>query len=179
MWCFDCEVFYKDWLFVFIDVDDTSKRKIIINNEQELIDFYNENKHEIFAGYNARSYDQFIVKAILCGENPKKVNDYIILLDNKGATYSKKFKEVEILIYDCMIDKMKSLKQLEGFMGNDIRETSVDFKINRKLTQEEIEKTVKYCTHDVEQTIEVYKQQPEEFESQTSLIDAFNFQRIT
>ena len=31
-----------------------------------------------------------------------------------------------------------SLKQLEGFLGNEIKETSVPFDIDRKLTEEEI-----------------------------------------
>lgn len=174
MWCFDCEVFHSDWMFVFIDTEDLTKRKIIVNDPEELLSFYEENKNEVFAGYNARSYDQFILKAILCGEDPKKVNDYIIVSGMKGGNYSKKFKDIDILIYDCMIDKMKSLKQLEAFMGNDIRETSVSFDIKRKLTEEEIDVTLKYCIHDVEQTIEVYKRQPEEFESQTSLVKAFD-----
>lgn len=39
-------------------------------------------------------------------------------------------------------------------MGNDIKETSVPFSIDRKLTDEEIAETVKYCKHDVEQTIQ-------------------------
>jgi hypothetical protein len=174
MWCFDCEVFFKDWMFVFIDPEDLNRREIIINDSEKLNDFYNNNKEQIFVGYNARSYDQFIFKAILCGIDPKKVNDYIIIDGNKGGTFSKKFKDIELLIYDCMIDKTKSLKQLEAFMGNDIRETSVDFNLTRKLTKEEIELTVKYCTHDVEQTIEVFKRQPEELESQTSLVEAFD-----
>jgi hypothetical protein len=174
MWCFDCEVFYKDWMFVFIDTNDGNKRKIIINNTDELVSFYENNKNQVFIGYNARSYDQFIFKAILCGIDPKKVNDFIIIDGNKGGQYSKKFKDIELLIYDCMIDKTKSLKQLEAFMGNDIRETSVDFNIKRKLTESELELTKKYCIHDVEQTIEVFKRQPEELESQTSLVEAFN-----
>lgn len=174
MWCFDCEVFYKDWMFVFIDTENYSNREIIVNNRDLLIKFYEKNKENIFIGYNARSYDQFIFKAILCNIDPKKVNDFIILEGNKGGQYSKKFKDIELLIYDCMIDKTKSLKQLEAFMGNDIRETSVDFNIQRKLTDSELELTKKYCIHDVEQTIEVFKKQPEELESQTSLVEAFN-----
>lgn len=170
---FDCEVFKHDWMFVFIDSDDITKRKIIINDVDELAQFYEENKGEILGGYNARSYDQFIMKAILCGENPKKVNDYIIN-GGKGGNFSKKFKDIDLLIYDVMIDKMKSLKQLEGFMGNDIRETTVPFDIDRKLTKSEIDDVIKYCVHDVEQTIEVFKRQPEELESQKSLVAAFD-----
>jgi hypothetical protein len=161
-------------MFVFIDTEDLNKREIIINDSEKLKDFYSKNKDQIFVGYNARSYDQFIFKAILCGINPKKVNDYIIVEGNKGGTFSRKFKDIELLIYDCMIDKSKSLKQLEAFMGNDIRETSVSFNLTRKLTKEELELTKKYCIHDVEQTLEVFKKQPEELESQTSLVKAFN-----
>lgn len=174
---FDVEVFKKDWMFVFIDSDDTNKRRIIINNAEELATYYEENKEEIFGGYNARSYDQYIFKAILSGEDPKKVNDYIVN-GGKGGNYSKKFKDIDLLIYDVMIDKTKSLKQLEGFMGNDIRETTVPFDIDRKLTDEEIQEVVKYCVHDVEQTIEVFKRQPEELESQKALVSAFDLPTI-
>lgn len=170
---FDCEVFKKDWMFVFIDVD-TLEKTIIINDSDKLKAYYEKNKNCIFGGYNARSYDQFIFKGILCDENPKKINDYIIVKNQKGGTYSKKFKDIPLLIYDCMIDKMKSLKQLEGFMGNDIRETTVPFDINRKLTSSELEEVKKYCIHDVEQTIEVFNRQKEELESQTSLVEAFD-----
>ena len=42
-------------------------------------------------------------------------------------------RKIQLFNYDIMIDKTKGLKQLEGFMGNDIRETSVNFNIERKL----------------------------------------------
>lgn len=170
---FDVEVFEYDWMFVFIDSDDPTKREIIINDSERLEDFYETHKNEIFGGYNARSYDQYIFKAILTGENPKKVSDYIIN-GGKGGNYSSMFKTIELLIYDVMVDKMKSLKQLEGFMGNDIRETTVPFNIDRKLNEDELEEVMRYCVHDVEQTIEVFKRQPEELESHKSLISAFN-----
>ena len=173
MECFDCEVFAKDWMFVFINIDDPNKREIIVNDPDRLRAFYESHREKIFVGYNSRSYDQYIFKAILCGIDPKKINDYIIQ-GGKGAFFSVKLKDIKLLVYDCMVDKTKSLKQLEAFMGNDIRETSVDFNLNRKLTAEEIELTKRYCTHDVEQTIEVFKRQPEEFESQKSLVEAFN-----
>lgn len=170
---FDCEVFKEDWLFVFIDSEDSTNRNIIVNDSDKLKEFYEKNKDEIFGGYNARSYDQYIFKAILCDENPKKVNDYIINGMN-GGSYSKDFSNINLLIYDVMIDKMKSLKQLEGFMGNDIRETTVPFDINRKLNEKELQEVIKYCTHDVEQTIEVFKRQPEELESQKALVATFD-----
>jgi hypothetical protein len=66
-----------------------------------------------------------------------------------------------------------SLKQLEGFLGNDIRESDVPFNIERKLTPNEIQSVFKYCRHDVEQTMEVFINRVEEFESQMGLIKAF------
>ena len=38
------------------------------------------------------------------------------------------------------------------------------FRKLRKLTQEELDETVLYCTHDVEQTIEIFLQRKEEFD---------------
>lgn len=58
-------------------------------------------------------------------------------------------------------------------MGNDIRETSVPFDIDRKLTPAEIAETVKYCTHDVEQTIEVFLRRKVEFDAHLALIKIF------
>ena len=34
-------------------------------------------------------------------------------------------------------------------MGNDIRETSVDFNTRKKLTHEQLKEVIKYCKHDV------------------------------
>jgi len=59
-------------------------------------------------------------------------------------------------------------------MGNNIKESSVPFDIDRKLTQEELDETVKYCRHDVEQTIEVFLQRSEEFDASRELIKLFN-----
>ncbi len=45
-----------------------------------------------------------------------------------------------------------SLKAIEGHIGMDICESEVDFTLERKLTQEELEDTIKYCKHDVDAT---------------------------
>ena len=65
------------------------------------------------------------------------------------------------------------LKSFEGFMGNNIKETSVPFNIDRKLTEEEIAETVKYCKHDVEQTIQVFLKRTEEFNTMMYFIKHF------
>lgn len=176
MFTYDFEVFKHDWLVVFID-NDTLEKTIIVNDADKLRQFYNDNIDEIFIGYNSRNYDQFIFKAIMLDLNPKKINDYIITKGMHGGMFDKRLSDIPLLNYDCQIDKLKSLKQLEGFMGNDIRETSVPFDINRKLTKDEIDEVITYCIHDVEQTMEVFNAQIEEFDSHTSLVKAFNLDK--
>ena len=48
-----------------------------------------------------------------------------------------------------------SLKKIEANLGLDIRESTVPFTIDRKLTENEIKDVVFYCNHDVNTTIEV------------------------
>ena len=166
---YDFEVFKYDWLVVVLDM--TAKKKhVIINAPDELKALYEQNINDIWVGFNSRHYDQYIFKAILCGFDPKKVNDYIILKGNPGWKYSSLFREYPLNNYDVMMNIDRGLKVFEGFMGNSIKETSVDFNINRKLTPEEIKEIVKYCTHDVEQTVQVFLQRKADFEAHLSLV---------
>jgi DNA polymerase len=59
-------------------------------------------------------------------------------------------------------------------MGNNIKETSVPFDIDRKLTPEEIEQTIFYCRHDVQQTIEVFIRRVQEFYTMLYFIKHFH-----
>ena len=169
---YDFEVFKEDWLVVIIDMGKKQKH-IIINDTAELERVYKENVNEIWVGYNNVHYDQYIMKAILCGFDPKRVNDFIIEKGNPGWKFSSLFKNISMVNYDVMLGNDKGLKSLEGFMGNDIRESSIPFTISRKLTQMEIEETVKYCTHDVEQTIEVFMKRIDEFNTMMFFIKHF------
>lgn len=166
-------MFKYDWLVVLIDV---LKRKeaVIINNPKELEEFYQKNKGEIWIGFNSRHYDQYILKGILAGFDPKDINDYIIIKDMPGWKYSSVFREYPLNNYDVMSGIDRGLKAFEGFMGNDICESSVPFDIDRKLTEAEIAETVKYCHHDVEQTMEVFLQRKSDFEAQMGLLQMFN-----
>ena len=152
---YDFEVFKYDWLVVVMDMT-TRKTHVIINSPEELEALYKANIKEIWCGFNSRHYDQYILKAILCGFDPKKVNDYIIVRGNPGWKYSSLFKQFPLLNYDVMLGTDRGLKSFEGFMGNDIKESSVPFDIDRKLTEEEIAETVKYCKHDVSNTVQVF-----------------------
>lgn len=169
---YDFEVFKKDWLVVIINPIEQTK-VVIVNDKDKLKAYYDEHKNQIWVGYNSRSYDQYILKAILLGFDPKEVNDFIILQERKGWEFSSLFNRIQLFNYDTK-DSYHGLKTLEGFMGNDIRETSVDFNIQRKLTEEEIQKTIVYCTHDVEQTMEVFLRTKPVFDAQMDLLKTFD-----
>lgn len=169
---YDFEVFAYDWLVVVMDMT-AKKTHVIINSPEELEALYKANIREIWCGFNSRHYDQYILKAILCGFDPKKVNDYIITKGNPGWKFSSLFRQFPLWNYDVMLNTDVGLKSFEGFMGNDIKETSVPFNIDRKLTPEEIAETVKYCKHDVEQTVQVFLKRTEEFNTMMYFIKHF------
>lgn len=169
---YDFEVFKYDWLVVVMDMT-AKKTHVIINSPEELEALYKANIKEIWVGFNSRHYDQYILKAILCGFDPKKVNDYIIIKGNPGWKFSSLFRQFPLWNYDVMLNTDVGLKSFEGFMGNDIKETSVPFNIDRKLTPEEIAETVKYCKHDVEQTVQVFLKRTEEFNTMMYFIKHF------
>lgn len=169
---YDFEVFAHDWLVVVMDMT-AKKTHVIINSPEELEALYKANMREIWCGFNSRHYDQWILKAILCGFDPKKVNDYIIVKGNPGWKFSSLFRQFPLWNYDVMLGTDVGLKPFEGFMGNNIKETSVPFNIDRKLTEEEIAETVKYCKYDVEQTIQVFLKRTEEFNTMMYFIKHF------
>lgn len=169
---YDFEVFMGDWMVVILN--PVSNTKMVIANDREALRaYYRRHRDEIWVGYNSRVYDTFILKAILIGLNPKMVSDEMIVGGKSGWSICRDFSDIQLYNFDIM-DKMKSLKQLEAFMGNDIRETSVPFDIDRPLTEDEVEETVKYCTHDVEQTIEVFRRRKSDFDAHMSTIDTFH-----
>lgn len=170
---YDFEVFQYDWLVV---VKDTSTRTTyeIVNSSDELKALYEKNKKEIWCGFNSRHYDQYIFKAILCGFEPKKVSDYIIVEENPGWKFAPTlFRNIPFFNYDVMLGTDRGLKSFEGFMGHNIKETSVPFDIDRKLTDAEIRETFKYCNHDVNHTIEVFLKRTEEFNTMMYFIKHF------
>lgn len=170
---YDFEVFKEDWLVVIINLYEKTET-IIVNDKKKLEEYYEAHKNEIWVGYNNNHYDQYILKAILCDFDPKEVNDFIIAKGKYGWQFSSMFKKIPMYNYDVIYRNDRGLKSLEGFMGNNIKETSVPFDINRKLTPEEIAETIKYCKHDVEQSVEVFFERKSDFDAHMGLIKMFN-----
>lgn len=171
---YDFEVFAHDWMVVVINPVARDER-VIINDVDALVALYEERKRDIWVGYNNLHYDQFIFKGILCGFDPKAINDFIIAEGHKGWQYSSVLRRVYMVNYDVFHHRTdRGLKTLEAYLGNDICETTVPFDIDRKLTEAEIAETVKYCRHDVEQTIEVFMQRKSEFDARMDLLKMFD-----
>ena len=151
---YDCEVFAHDWIVVFKDYE-TKHFTVIHNDNTALRACIDDNS--VYCGFNSKSYDQYIIKAICAGfipEEVKQVNDWIIA-GNQGwecpLLNGVRFWFNNIDIKDDMQMGL-SLKAIEGHLGMDICETEVDFTLERKLTREELDSTVFYCMHDVDAT---------------------------
>lgn len=170
---FDFEVFKHDWLVVAIDPIN-KKEHVIVNNRKQLEELYSHYKRDIWVGYNCRNYDQYILKGIMLGFDPKRINDWIIVKNRKGWEFSSMFNKIHLNVYDTMPNIPVSLKVLEGFQGYSIHESSVPFDINRKLTERELQETIQYCRFDVLNTIEVFMKRRNEFDSQMQLVKTFN-----
>lgn len=162
---FDCEVFACDWLVVTFDGKDFT----YIENDKELLQqYYEKHKYDLWIGYNCKGYDQYIIKAILLGINPKLVNDWIIKEGKAGWQFANKFKDIELNIYDCMVFG-KSLKQLESYLGVNIHETDVNFDIKRPLTEDEKRLNREYCRDDVYNTALVFQHTQDDFKAHMGL----------
>ena len=169
---YDFEVFKRDWLVVYIDTEKHIE-KAIVNNVDELRQLYAENSSNIWVGFNNKHYDQYIFKGILLGMNPKEINDKIIAEGKEGWQISRQFNKVPMINYDVFATKSLGLKTLEAFMGVNIKESDVDFKLDRKLTDEEIAETIKYCTSDIDNTFEVFMHRINNFNAMHGIIKAF------
>lgn len=171
---YDFEVFKDDWLTVILDMDNKEEH-VIINDPEGLKEFHEQHTKDIWCGFNNVHYDQYILKGILCGFNPKEINDFIIKDNQAGWKYSDLFKKVPLISYDVMLGTDRGLKWFEGSLGNSVMESSVPFDLDRKLTEQEIQETVEYCRHDVEQTVEVFMNRIDEYNTKMYFIKHFKF----
>ena len=158
LYIFDFEVFAYDWLVVFKCVE-TGDFTVFHNDNDGLKEFMREDI--LLAGFNNKHYDNHILKAILCGAEPalvKEINDYIMSGKNGWEHWFLRENKAYFNSFDLRDDMQDglSLKSIEAHLGMDIRESDVDFNIDRPLTPEELEETTLYCKHDVTATEQLY-----------------------
>ncbi|QEL53348.1 hypothetical protein [Enterococcus phage phiNASRA1] len=156
---FDIEIFKHDSLFVFRDY--FTKEWFVINNDlEELRKFYLEYRDSMFIGYNNASYDNNVMRGYLQGKNAYQMSKTIIESDNRGLVY-KMFDSHKTPLFGMDLyqdNKGFSLKEHSAFLGINIKETEVDFDMDRPLTDEEKEKNVVYCMNDVLATEKRFEQ---------------------
>ena len=169
---YDWEVFKYDSLVVIVDPVNRNEY-VFANDRVGFIKFYNEHKNDIWVGFNSRDYDSWITKAVIADFNPYDMNDWIINKKRKGWEFSSILRDVQLYDFDCFTGYY-GLKTLEAFQGNNIKESSVPFNINRKLTPQELAETISYCKTDVYETIKVFLKRKEEFDAQMALLKEFN-----
>ena len=155
----DTEVFAYDWIAVFLDVSSGTFQ--VYHNDNLRVSVMLSQPDVIFCGYNNKHYDNHILKAIACGASPeiiKEINDFIIVQDRPGwEHWFLRKNKFWFDSFDLMDDTQvgTSLKHIEAHMGWNIEETEVDFALDRPLTPEEIESTIRYCREDVKATARV------------------------
>lgn len=158
LWGYDFEVTKHDWLLVLKDYRNRNRivfHNAIPNDLQNFIDTYNP----IMMGYNNNGYDKYIFKAILNGYTPeeiKEVNDHIIGGGNGWELdlgYTSVPTQVDLI--NCIIPR-KSLKELEGNLRMNITESTIDFNIDHKWTQQEYDEMLYYCDHDVDALFPIF-----------------------
>ena len=153
---YDIEVFAYDWVVVFLDVS-TGKWSVYHNDNQGVRDYMSQ-QGSIFCGFNNKHYDNHVVKAICCGASPelvKQINDFIIVEKRPGwEHWFIRQNRFWFDSFDLMDDTQEgtSLKHIEAHTYQDIEESEIDFKLDRPLTPEELESTIRYCKWDVYQT---------------------------
>ena len=154
------ECFKYDWIVVFKDLS-TGTYTVIHNDNDALKMAISEEC--VYIGFNSKHYDRYIIEAIAAGDcspqDVKKVSDYIVA-GGQGWELSKSWQYYVPFVNVDIKDDMQmglSLKAIEGHLGLPIKESSVDFTINRPLTADELKETIQYCKYDVDSTEEIIK----------------------
>lgn len=169
----DFEVLSKGgfWMCCMKDYK-TEKEHVIVNDREEFLRVFNKNKDSIWVGYNIKGYDQWIMKGIIAGIDPCIISEKIIEQNISPYAVDRSLNKIDIKIFE-LNDSYRSLKELELFMGEDIRESTVSFDLNRYPTKEEIEELTTYCLHDVRMTFKVFQEVYYKYEAQLGLIEYF------
>lgn len=159
IWIYDIECFAHDWIVVFKNVM-TGDYEVMHNDPYQAQWFMEQDP--LLCGFNNKHYDNHLLKAILAEGSPedvKEINDLIILEHINGWDIPELARlKIYFDSFDLMDDMQEglSLKSIEAHLNMSIEETEVDFNLDRELTPEEIEQTIKYCKYDVDSTEKLF-----------------------
>lgn len=153
---YDIEVFAYDWIVVFLDI--ATGKYHVYHNDNDAVRNHMSAPDRIFCGFNNKHYDNHVIKAICCGASPelvKQINDFIIEQERSGwEHWFLRQNKFWFDSFDLMDDTQlgTSLKHVEAHTFMDIEESEVSFDLERPLTPDELQKTIRYCKWDVYNT---------------------------
>lgn len=166
---YDFEVFKKFWCVVIASAEGLLE----ITDQAQLVDFYDNHRNCVWIGFNSNHYDSYILGAVYNGCRQELLYMASQELIENGRTQRGGGPPEGFISYDTG-DRFHSLKQLEAYMGHSIEESSIAFDTDKEFTEAMAVETLKYCRHDVLETVEVLKRRIYDFMAQKSLIDTFN-----
>ena len=187
---YDIEVFKYNSMVVFKD-DAGETVKIFSNDTQGLEDYpagvveqgYSGLRDFIdgktLIGYNNYWYDDYILYAMsmnLSQSTIKEWNDSII--EGKSKVNMRKINNRTLDCFQQIDVSRPGLKKIEGNKGLMIKESAIDFNIDRPLTAEEIKETAEYCEYDVLQVCYLYKERQTYFNTKNRVLSMLNDPRI-
>lgn len=146
---FDFEVFKYDTLFGAKIHHKEDVEVFQTWDLNEIKEFYEQHKRDLWVGQNILNYDNIILYNILHDKNPYLASQKIIKNNDRTDKY-----KLNLFCYDLNCEIMYSLKVTEAAVGKNISESEVDFDIDRRLTQHERELTESYNRDDLNQTSE-------------------------
>lgn len=176
---YDVEVLKKHWTIVLKYYGEDTYFEIV-DNVDAFRKFYEENQTNIWAGFNVKHYDLYILRAILSGMSIAEVYNVSkqIIEDKIPGWRIAGIKRFPIPTFDLSQDiqgaPFLSLKEAEANMGLSIVESPIPFTIERELSDDEINQLIDYNVFDVYATEKLFEARFEHFEGKIRLINHFN-----
>lgn len=171
---FDFEVFKYDTLLGTLILDDSDNSIVLKQmwNLDEIKDFYNQHKRDLWIGHNNDFYDNHILKAIIEGQtNIYAVSKKLINTEVRSRA------NLDIISYDTMCCRFYSLKMTELLVGKKIHTSEVSFNLDRALTNEEIKLVNEYNADDLAQTYSNFLEFKPQLILRLDILNEFNIDK--
>ena len=164
---YDIEVLKNDWVMVFKEGEDY---RVIHNNVEELKEYVDRlsKSKSILVGFNNYYYDDVVVAGVLLGKDPYEISKKLI----SGTRVNYK---LNLITLDVMqeLPLGVGLKSSQANLGMSIVETPIDFNLNRRLTNDELELLIGYCKNDVKDTEMLFKMRQDYFQAKFEIVSEF------
>ena len=113
----DMEVFKYNTLLGAIVLEGNERKIYQTWDLNQIKNFYEEHKNDIWVGHNSQEYDSLILQSILDNSDPYLRSKEIITNNLRYKSYIPKYQ------YDIMKEHFGSLKSIEAAFGKNISES--------------------------------------------------------